>query len=119
LGGVDGGTADSAMRFYLAALKEADIPFSPDLNLDKEPPRGSGVRRRAAVTKSEQDKDRDDDDVFERPEGTFEIPFEVLGLDGSVFLPEDVSHHYRSDMKNSRVNNAMAYTPRECRGIAS
>ena len=32
---------------------------------------------------------------------------------------EGLMHHYRSNMKNSRVNNAMTYTPRECRDIAS
>jgi hypothetical protein len=38
-------------------------------------------------SKTDQSKD-DDNGGFEPPEGTFEIPFTVLGVDGSVFCPK-------------------------------
>ncbi len=90
-GGVEGGTIDSAVRFYLSALKEAEIPFSSHLVLRQRAPRGAGTRQRSVASKPAQRKEADDGAGFEPQEGTFQIPFAVLGLDGSVFLPEDVS----------------------------
>jgi hypothetical protein len=88
-GGVDGGTVDSALRFYLSGLKEAEVKFSDHLNIRQRAPKGNGTRRRAVKTALSDE--HDNGDGFEPPEGTFEIPFAVLGVDGSVFLPEDVS----------------------------
>lgn len=90
-GGVDGGTIDSAVRFYLSALKEAEIPFSPHLNLKQRAPRTIGPRPRISGGRAAREKESDESQGFEPPEGTFEIPFAVLGIDGSIFLPEDVS----------------------------
>jgi hypothetical protein len=90
-GNVEGGTVDLALRFYLSGLKEAEIPFSEHFAFRQRAPRGSSTRRRATASKAEQGKEADGADGLEPPEGTFEISFEVLGLDGSVFLPEDVS----------------------------
>lgn len=90
-GGVDGGTIDSAVRFYLSALKEAEIPFSPHLNLRQRASRAIGPRPRTAGGKATRDNASHEYAGFEPPEGTFEIPFAVLGIDGSIFLPEDVS----------------------------
>jgi hypothetical protein len=89
-GNVDGGTVDSALRFYLSGLKEAEVKFSDHLVVRQRAPKGSGSTRRRAAAKTTPEEN-DDGDGFAPPEGTFEIPFEVLGLDGSVFLPEDVS----------------------------
>jgi hypothetical protein len=90
-GGVDGSTVDSALRFYLSGLKEADVKFSDHLNIRQRAPKGStGNGRRRTIAKATMGE-RDENDGFGAPEGTFEIPFTVLGLDGSVFLPEDVS----------------------------
>src|SRR5260370_39713639 len=92
LGGVDGGTVDSAMRFYLSALKEADLPFSPHLVMRQRAPKGSGTRRRA-ITKARNALPDDDDNngEIEMPEGTFKIPFDIIGISASAYLPEDVS----------------------------
>jgi len=87
-GGVDGGTVDLALRFYLSALKEADIKFSDHLIVRQRAPKGSGTRKRASTKPS--DAQEDDSDIV-IPEGTFEVSFNVLGLSGSAFLPEDLS----------------------------
>jgi hypothetical protein len=85
-GGVDGGTVDLALRFYLSGLKDADIKFSDHLVVRQRAPKGSGTRKRG--TKATETT-RDDADEIQIPEGTFEIPFGVLGISGSAFLPED------------------------------
>lgn len=90
-GGVDGGTIDSAMRFYLSALKEADIPFSQHLTIRQRAPRGNGTRKRASGKVSEPGSAGEDSREFEIPEDTFAVPFEVLGLNGLAYLPDDVS----------------------------
>jgi hypothetical protein len=86
-GGVEGGTVDFALRFYLNALKEADVKFSDHLVVRQRAPKGSGSRKRASAKISDT---RDDDAEIELPEGTFEVPFSVLGLPGSAYLPEDL-----------------------------
>jgi hypothetical protein len=88
-GGVEGGTVEMAVRFYLSGLKEAEVPFSSHLDFKQRAPRAASTRRRQTAPRT--DRGKDDDSGLEPPEGTFEIPFTVLGLDGSVFLPEDVS----------------------------
>ena len=86
-GGVDGGTVDQALRFYLSALKEADVKFSDHLVVRQRAPKGSGTRKRASAKASDA---TEDDTEIELPEGTFEVPFSVLGLPGSAYLPEDL-----------------------------
>lgn len=91
-GNVEGGTIDSALRFYLNALNEADIPFSPHLVLRQRAPRGSGTRRRGAAVKRKDDLAEEENDAESRiPEGTFEVPFGVLGIEGRAYLPDDIS----------------------------
>jgi hypothetical protein len=88
-GNVDGGTVDSALRFYLSGLKEADVKFSDHLVIRQRAPKGSGTRRRASTKTTGEGTD--ENDGFEPPPGTFEISFGVLGREGSVFLEEDIS----------------------------
>lgn len=85
-GGVDGGTVELAIRFYLSALKEADVKFSEHLIVRQRAPKGSGTRKRA----SGKAADAREDDEIELPEGTFEVSFSVLGLPGSAYLSEDL-----------------------------
>jgi hypothetical protein len=85
-GGVDGGTIDLAMRFYLSALREADVKFSEHLVVRQRLSKGSGTRKRASANASAA---RDEEEI-EIPEGTFEVPFNVLGIPGSAHLPEDL-----------------------------
>jgi len=87
-GGVDGGTIDLALRFYLSGLKEADVKFSDHLVVRQRAPKGSGTRKRSAVKDSGIPNG---DAEVEIPEGTFEVSFSVLGLAGSVYVPEDLS----------------------------
>jgi hypothetical protein len=91
-GGVDGGTVDSALRFYLSGLKEAEVPFSEHLVIRQRAPKGSGAitRRRSGMKAIGGTRDPDDAEL-EIHDGTFEVPFGVLGLSGSAFVPEDVS----------------------------
>jgi len=87
-GGVDGGTVDNALRFYLSALKEAGVPFSDHLVVRQRAPKGSSTRRRATTRLPDA---REGGDEIEVPEGTFEISFSVLGLPGRAHLPEDLA----------------------------
>ena len=89
-GGVDGGTIDSALRFYLSALKEGGIPFSDHLVIRQRAPKGTGGTRRRTVTKATANDDEEEPEV-EIPEGTFPVPFDVLDLSGCAYLPEDIS----------------------------
>lgn len=86
-GGVDGGTVDMAMRFYLSALKEADVKFSDHLVVRQRAPKGSGTRKRSS---GKGTATREDNDEIEIPPGTFEVSFGVLGIAGSAYLPEDL-----------------------------
>jgi hypothetical protein len=88
-GGVDGGTVESAMRFYLTALKEAGVQFSDHLVVRQRAPKGGGTRRRT-TTKPATDV-QDEEPEIEVPDGTFEVSFDPLGLPGSAYLPEDIS----------------------------
>ena len=87
-GGVDGGTVDLALRFYLSALKEADIKFSEHLVMRQRAPKGSGTRKRGSGKSSPVPND---DIEVELADGTFEVSFEVLGLPGSAILQEELS----------------------------
>ncbi len=87
--GVDSTTIESSMRFYLSALKEAEVSFSPHLQLRQRAPRGTGARRRTS-SKTTAGK-AIEYATSETPEGMFEIQFTLLSLEGSVWLPEDVS----------------------------
>jgi hypothetical protein len=91
-GDVDGGTIDSAMRFYLSALKDAEVPFSEHLIIRQRAPRGSGTRKRASISKPASGENGGDGDRIEIPEGTFPVSFEILGLEGCAYLPEEISH---------------------------
>lgn len=86
-GGVEGTTIDNAMRFYISSLKEAEVPFSPHLAV-RAPRAPSSIRRRTTGRDSEPDEREDE---AEPPEGTFRVPFDLLGVSGSVVLPEDIN----------------------------
>jgi hypothetical protein len=86
--GVDGGTVEMEMRFYLSALKEAEIKFSDHLVLRQRAPKGSGTRKRGTGKAADT---REEDTEIEIPDGTFEVSFSVLGITGSAVLPEDLS----------------------------
>ena len=87
-GGVEGGTVDSAIRFYISGLKEAEVPFSPHLVI--RAPRTTapgGSRKRNASRASQEEPDVGEDP----PEGTFRVSFDLLGLVGAAaFLPDDI-----------------------------
>jgi hypothetical protein len=87
-GGVDGGTVELALRFYLSALKEAEVKFSEHLIVRQRAAKGSGTRKRSSAKATDT---REDDEEIVIPEGTFEVPFSVLGIAGSAYLPEDLS----------------------------
>jgi hypothetical protein len=87
-GSIEGGTIDMALRFYLSALKEADVKFSDHLVVRQRAPKGSGTRKRGSAPKV---NDADDDAEIEIPEGTFEIPFSVLGIAGHAIVPDDLT----------------------------
>jgi len=91
-GGVDGGTIDSALRFYLSALRDAGVQFSDHLVIRQRAPKGTGTRVRrgnGAKTKSET-ADAEDEEI-EVPDDTFKVTLDILGMAGSVYLPEDVT----------------------------
>jgi hypothetical protein len=88
-GGVEGGTIDLALRFYLSALKEADVKFSDHLVMRQRAPKGTGTRKRGN-SKGASEVEIDDDEIV-IPDGTFEVPFTVLGIAGSAILPDDLS----------------------------
>jgi hypothetical protein len=92
-GGVDGGTVDSAIRFYLSGLKEAGVKFSDHLNMRQRAPKGSGTRTRhsGAGNRGKADGAGVDDSELNTPNGTIEVALNVIGLAGSVYLPEDVT----------------------------
>ena len=87
-GGVEGGTIDLAIRFYISGLKEAEVPFSP--HLVTRAPRTSapsGSRKRNASRPSHEEPDVGEDP----PAGTFRVSFDLLGLVGAAaFLPDDI-----------------------------
>lgn len=84
-GGVEGTTVDNAMRFYLAALKDAGIPYSPHLKIRQRAPRGNRGRRTKPSMTGTGDE-TSDSQGFDAPEGTFEIPLDVIGQQGSIFV---------------------------------
>jgi len=87
-GGVEGGTVDSAIRFYIGGLKEAEVPFSPHIVI--RAPRttpASGSRKRNASRLFQEEPDVGEDP----PAGTFRVSFDLLGLIGAAaFLPDDI-----------------------------
>lgn len=86
-GGVEGGTVNSALRFYLSALNEADVPYSPHLVVRQRAPRGSAMRKRITLKATTGEEE---DEEFEIPEDTFEISLNILGVGGKLLLPEDL-----------------------------
>jgi len=86
-GGVEGGTINSALRFYLSALKEAYIPYSPHLVVRQRAPRGSSTRKRNTTKTAAGEED---DEEFEIPEDTFEVSLDILGIGDKLLLPEDL-----------------------------
>jgi hypothetical protein len=89
-GGVEGGTVDSAIRFYIGGLKEAEVPFSPHIVIRApRPTSASGGRKRTASRLSQEEPDVGEDPA----EGTFRISFDLLGLTGAAaFLPDDIDN---------------------------
>ena len=87
LGGVEGTTIDNAMRFYIAGLKEAEAPFSPHLVIRTPRSAPTGARKRA----SSRDPDLSPIEEDNEPrKGTVRVSFDLLGLAGAVYLPEDI-----------------------------
>lgn len=86
-GGVEGKTIDSAIRFYLGALKEAEVPFSSHLVVRQRAPRGSVPRRRAAP----RGTGALEEEELEIADGMFEVSLSILGVNGKLLLPEDLS----------------------------
>lgn len=89
-GGVEGGTVENAIRFYISALKEADLPYSPYLVVRQRAPRGSNnssarkrVSRKAAEQEEEEEIDIADD--------LFPVSLGILGIGGHLRLPTDLS----------------------------
>lgn len=87
-GNVQSGTIDLALRFYVSAIKEAEIPYSPHLIVRQRAPRNSSVRKRAIQKSSEPQEEAEE---FEIPDGTFEVSLAMLGVGGKLLLPEDLS----------------------------
>jgi hypothetical protein len=88
-GGVEGGTVDSAIRFYISGLKEAEVPFSPHLVIRAPRATVPGGRKRNASRTFQEEPDVGEDP----PEGTFRISFDLLGLTGAAaFLPDDIDN---------------------------
>jgi hypothetical protein len=83
-GGIEGGTVDNAMRFYISGLKEAEVHFSSHLVVRA---RSTGTRKRGARSIETED---DSDEMALPPQGAFRIPFDLLGVAGSAILPNDV-----------------------------
>jgi hypothetical protein len=88
-GGVEGTTIDNAMRFYLAALKDAGIPYSPHLKIRQRAPRGGRGRRTKPPMST--GGEASDSQGLEAPEGTFEIPLDVIGQQGSIFVSDEIT----------------------------
>jgi hypothetical protein len=86
-GGVEGATINSSLRFYLSALNEADIPYSPHLVVRQRAPRGSATRKRGTLKPTTGEEE---DEEIEIPEDTFEISLNILGVGGTLLLPEDL-----------------------------
>jgi Family of unknown function (DUF5343) len=78
-GGIEGDTVEKAMRFYLNALKDAGVSYSPHLKIRQRAARGTGQRRRKAVTGggavNEAFGDNGDYGDPPIPEGTIKLPF--------------------------------------------
>ncbi len=86
-GGIDSGTVDLALRFYINGLKAAEIPFSPHLVIRAPRTAPTGARKRASGRSFDPELA---DDENEPPEGTFRVSFDLLGLAGAAFLPDDI-----------------------------
>jgi hypothetical protein len=86
-GGVEGTTIDNAMRFFISGLKEAEVPFSRHLVVRSS---RAGVTARHRQTGPRRGTEEGEEEAEVPPEGTFRIPFDVVGLPGSVVLAEEV-----------------------------
>jgi hypothetical protein len=95
VGGIEGDTIEKAMRFYLNALKDAGISYSPHLKIRQRAPRGVGQRRKSRAATAAAGSGGEGEGLggegYEPPKGTFEIPLNIIGQEGSVFLPEDIT----------------------------
>jgi hypothetical protein len=94
IGQIEGDTVEKAMRFYLNALKDAGISYSPHLKIRQRAPRGSIQRRKGRTAASSAGGGEGEDlggEGYEPPEGVFEIPLNIIGQEGSIFLPEDIT----------------------------
>lgn len=90
-GDIDGDTIEKAMRFYLNGLKDANISYSPHLKIRQRAPRGSGQRRKGRAAAPAAEGAEIGGEGYEPPEGTFEIPLNLIGQEGSVFLSDSIT----------------------------
>jgi hypothetical protein len=91
-GKIEGDTVEKATRFYLSALKEAGVPFSPRLEFRERAPRNA-VGRRASKVKPviEGSAVAAGETGAQIPPGTIEIRLDLLRLEGFLILPEEIS----------------------------
>jgi hypothetical protein len=92
-GGVEGDTVEKAIRFYLTGIQTSGAQISPYLKVRQRAPRSGGPRRATIGGKSAANKIDDElgGEGYEPPDGTFEIPLNIIGQDGAIFLPEDIT----------------------------
>jgi len=93
--GLDGSTVDKAMRFFLAGVKEANIPHSPHLGRRRRAsgPRRERIVRRIAESGSNNsvvnDHDVDDDDG---DDGMMSFPIHIPGKPtGKIVVPKSIT----------------------------
>ncbi len=89
VGEIEGDTVEKAMRFYLNALKDAGISYSPHLKIRQRATRGPNKKTRRNT--ADGGSGIEDDDAFAAPEDTFKIPLDVLGVNAVLFLPMDIN----------------------------
>ncbi len=91
-GGVDGQMLDKAVRFYLAALREAGISFSPHFAAKggSAPPRALKKQgRRKTRNKIPEDVAPEEDPVNQESMAKFKLPIPEKG-DAVITLPESI-----------------------------
>ena len=99
--GLDGAALSKAMRFYLAALKEAEIPHSPHFKAppeprrtkapDKPPPAGNGGAVANGADGGVEDLSGGSDDAEATPQGMERFVLPIPGKrSGVVMLPADL-----------------------------
>lgn len=91
-GNVDGQMLDKAVRFYLAALKESKLTFSPHFTTRKPKVRGFGKKVKNGRSQDEQNEEPDDRLEDIPPiKGTARFRLPIPGKnDGIVQVPDDI-----------------------------